>query len=203
MEQPLIEIWQYPTDEQQIVAPMGRCAPGLLAEARERFLSPRRRAEWLASRALLHRLMGRYIPIAYTPQGKPCLPDAGMSLSISHTLNYVAIAIIKGAAIGIDIQAPRAGLLRLEPHICNPAERPLLSPAPAERTEQLLALWSLKESYYKASSLPFFDVRAITIEQLSLGGGTAILSHPRGPRVEAVVARHPLFVETHLTMSKN
>ena len=133
----------------------------LLGEARKLFSNAKRQREWAASRALVRAVKGRAIPITYDAGGRPCIE--GGYISISHSGDYVAVALSGRGCVGVDVQVPHPHLLRLEPRICNSRERATLSPDPKVRAEQLLTVWSLKESYYKASTLEFFDVQGITV----------------------------------------
>lgn len=178
----------------------------LLATARRLFRSERRRAEWLAVRACLRSALGKYVPIVYTPQGKPRFDGIRTRLSISHTRGYVAVALSECREPGVDIQAPHEGMLRLEPHIACDSERALLPTDEPLREEHLLALWSLKESFYKASTLPYFDTPGIRVRNLTLPSaeneGYALVDYPGSPvkPAESHIVHRPDYILTWLTL---
>ena len=78
--------------------------------------------------------------------GKPYLKDSELCFNISHSGEYLAIAISE-SPVGIDIQKEkniREGMYR---KVVQPMERPLIG---AERQKDFLRLWTLKESFVKA-----------------------------------------------------
>ena len=75
----------------------------LLSEAKRRFKSESRQREWLATRALLHSTQYKGETILYNDNGKPYLAGNNRHISISHTNEYVAIAV-SDYPIGIDIE---------------------------------------------------------------------------------------------------
>ncbi len=71
----------------------------LLPEARRisceqelnRFVSERRKMEWISVRVLLYSMLREDKEIAYSSEGKPYLADHSFFISISHTTGYVAV----------------------------------------------------------------------------------------------------------------
>lgn len=119
----------------------------LLEEASRMFSSPKRRLEWLATRALLQHTECKGVEILYHSNGAPHLAGSNKHISISHTQDYVAIAIAD-KPIGIDIEhitrnATRAIIGFLQP---QEIEELKLHPTPAEET---LRLWTAKEAAFK------------------------------------------------------
>jgi 4'-phosphopantetheinyl transferase len=93
------------------------------------------------------------VPLTHTSSGQPQLPGTGLSTSLSHSGNYVAMAICGASTVGIDIEQspPRVALDDLLTTICTPAEAATLRElSPAALTHALLTLWTRKEALLKA-----------------------------------------------------
>jgi 4'-phosphopantetheinyl transferase len=92
-------------------------------------------------------------PLSFTEPGQPVLPGTGMATSLSHSGQFIAIAITRGATVGVDIERdpPRMALQALAPSICTPREHAaVMALADEEREDALLALWTRKEALLKA-----------------------------------------------------
>ena len=78
--------------------------------------------------------------------GKPYFAEGTLQFNVSHSEEYLAIAISK-QPVGIDIQGPkniRDGMFK---KVVQPAEAELIG---EERERDFLRLWTLKESFVKA-----------------------------------------------------
>ena len=69
-----------------------------------RFVSERRKMEWLSVRVLLYSMLQEDKEIGYSPEGKPYLTDHSFFISISHTKGYVAVMLASSVPVGIDIE---------------------------------------------------------------------------------------------------
>lgn len=115
---------------------------------------PRRRAEFLAGRALLRHALeqftgrsGRSHELRATPEGKPeCV--AGPAISLSHSGDIVVCAVGSGDAIGVDVETrrPRAPAMTLAAQYFSPLEGSWIEADPDRRFQML---WVLKEAYLK------------------------------------------------------
>jgi phosphopantetheinyl transferase len=137
-----------------------------------RIVSPRRRAEWEVSRALLAHVRRRLgIPGAAVGPGSgvpaaPRQPDStqqaspGLQLSLSHSGGYAAVAASTEALrLGVDLECERRGrdVERLARFGFSEAEQAQLAALPFEaRPERFYVLWTLKEAFAKALSLELF-----------------------------------------------
>jgi 4'-phosphopantetheinyl transferase len=125
----------------------------------ERIGSARRRAEFLAGRLLLRRLLaatrgGALVDwvLAAPEDGPPLAPaDAGVHLALSHSGGWVAGAVSAQPA-GLDIEAPgrTRDVLALADAVCSTAERARLRAldGPA-RDAAFREVWTLKEAWLK------------------------------------------------------
>jgi phosphopantetheinyl transferase len=148
-------------------------APAWLGESEQRRwagLSAASRSEFVASRALLRELLQQATGVpasswdisaeaGVAPLARPFqagAPVVAPSVSLSHRLGWVAAAVAGvGVRVGVDMECDRAAR-------SDPAERAALMLAPAEfpaweglaadqREPDLLARWTAKEAWYKAS----------------------------------------------------
>lgn len=105
-----------------------------------------RKKERLLSRYLLELLLNKPIKITYTEEGKPILDS--YHISISHTKNYVAVALSKSKEIGIDIEYKSDRVLRIVEKFMGTDELNALSQE-NNKVEFALLCWCAKESVYK------------------------------------------------------
>lgn len=105
-----------------------------------------RLSEWLATRALLKELLGDDAVIEYEPSGKPYV-NSGHKISISHTKGFVAIALSRNRAIGLDIELADRDSLAVSRRYMSPVELEQLQPDTARRVA--LLNWQAKEALFK------------------------------------------------------
>ncbi len=79
--------------------------------------------------------------------GKPVLHDAAVHFSLSHSADWVAVALYREAPLGVDVEAGRSAMQNPAtwPDITHPDE-----PVP-EDTGAFLTTWTLKEAISKCS----------------------------------------------------
>jgi 4'-phosphopantetheinyl transferase len=111
------------------------------------------------------------------PHGKPHLTDnpAGLQFSIAHAGCRVAVAVVWGAPVGVDVEQLRATLElevdALAAHVLSPAERAAFEQVPpGDRASALLAYWTRKEALLKATG-----------DGLRIPMGTITVSAPHEP----------------------
>lgn len=97
------------------------------------------------------------VTVAKDEWGKPYLEDCPLFFNISHSGEYLAIAVSK-EPVGVDIEGARVvkeGTIR---KVVQPQEQELIG---TERAHDFLRLWTLKESFLKAEGkglrIPFGD----------------------------------------------
>jgi len=140
-----------------------------LARCRE-FATTRRREEWEVSRALLAHVRGEIdsraavLPPARNecppvPQRAPAtLAHAGAALSLSHSGGFAAVAASRAALrVGVDLECERPReVSRLARFAFAEHEHSQLEALADDdaRAERFYILWTLKEAFAKALSLP-------------------------------------------------
>jgi phosphopantetheinyl transferase len=112
-------------------------------------LSHRKRLEWLASRYLLHILIGSEdrSPCLKDEFGKPYLSNSTHYISLSHSRDYIAV-IMSDVPCGVDIQYLVPKIARIARRFMSAQE---ISQLNRNRViEQMHVYWGAKESIFKA-----------------------------------------------------
>ncbi len=111
---------------------------------------------------LLRQCLSRYAPrpsahwrFTKNPNGKPAVAATPrpLAFNLSHSDEWVAIAVTAGAAVGVDIEYcdPRRDVLRLARRYFRPGEVAALEQRDtATRRDLFYDLWTLKEARIKA-----------------------------------------------------
>lgn len=146
-----VAVWHVTEDYDELLALLPD-ADTVRDEAESRFKSQRRIMEWTTVRVLLYTVLGRQVSILYNEQGAPSLPDyEGLNISISHTREYVAIALSEKSRVGIDVEHMEhdtAGGGR-QPRVARVRDRFVRDDEFAGNTVSLLLHWSAKETVFK------------------------------------------------------
>jgi 4'-phosphopantetheinyl transferase len=115
----------------------------------ENVTHPNKRLEFLSARVLAKTLLEQrgftYSGINKNEAGKPYFNNHTLQLSLSHSFPYVAALLHTTHAAGIDVEQPKAKLLKIAPRILNPVE---LDDAGNDETK-LCVYWCAKESLIK------------------------------------------------------
>ncbi|MDR2954054.1 MAG: 4'-phosphopantetheinyl transferase superfamily protein [Prevotella sp.] len=101
--------------------------------------------EILSARILIKELIGEEKEVYYNNTGKPFLSDESYHISVSHTKGYVAVAVNKENAIGLDIEHISEKIRRVRSRVIGEDEYI------DEKNEliHLLLHWSAKEAMFK------------------------------------------------------
>lgn len=115
----------------------------------DELVSNSKRLEWLAGRALI-KLLSEYCGLAYEGLrkdefGKPFLKVHPHFISLSHSHPYVAAQIDVTGAVGIDLEQPKAKLLKIAPRVLSPSEQANA----ADNITKHCVYWCAKEALYK------------------------------------------------------
>lgn len=137
-------------------------------ERRARLQSEELRHQFLITRALQRTVLAGYAPgvaprelrFVVTPQGKPVLaPEfapTNLHFNLAHTYGLVALAVSRGPILGIDVEnvTARTAPLAIANRFFSAREAgDLAALAPDEQSARFYALWTLKESWIKATGL--------------------------------------------------
>lgn len=111
------------------------------------FKSELRKKEFLSVRALLHNLHPTSsLVIQYDENGKPYL-DNMLSLSISHTQDYVSVLFSPLPYVGLDLETIRPQIEKIAHKFVNDEEANYIDGK--NRRQHLHILWGAKEVLYK------------------------------------------------------
>jgi 4'-phosphopantetheinyl transferase len=126
----------------------------------EKFRFIRDRDRFVAARAILRVLLGRYLSasprelvLAYEPQGKPWIADTDLQFNLAHSADLALYAFCAGARIGVDIEhvRPMPDGEAVARRFFAAEEFAALQTLPlAEREPAFFACWTRKEAYVKA-----------------------------------------------------
>ncbi|MDF1548391.1 MAG: 4'-phosphopantetheinyl transferase superfamily protein [Bacteroidales bacterium] len=139
-------LWEISEDENQLISEFSTIAPKKEIAKAEKFKYPSRKSEWIATRLLMYNLINKVISIDYNENGKPIIDNHNHCISISHTKGMVAVIIAKNLA-GIDIEQFSDRVEKVENKFMSGIERIQISKK--NKTSNLLAYWSAKETLYK------------------------------------------------------
>jgi 4'-phosphopantetheinyl transferase len=144
-----------------------------------RFRYPEDRARFVLGRALLRKCLGHQlqlspdaIELTYTERGRPVFTqDDSVQFSISHTHDWVAVAVTLHAKVGIDLEyvQSKLDLLDLAPRIFSESDLRAFQAFPDEEmTAAFFCAWTRKEAYLKARG----EGIAEALQQVSVSFGS-------------------------------
>jgi 4'-phosphopantetheinyl transferase len=158
-----VHVWHVDLDA---VGGLAALAERLAHDERERaarFRAERDAARFVAGRATLRSLLGRYLgadpwelAFRYGRAGKPSLvghEEAGLCFNVAHSGPLALFAVSAGADVGVDVERlrPVAELERLATRYLSPADAACLAAAaPDDRLAVFLEGWARKEALVKA-----------------------------------------------------
>ena len=155
-----VHVWTIPLDRVPEAALAALSPEEVERASRLRFAA--HRARWLASRAALRVILGRYlgeeparVRLGATPEGKPVLiePPRSLELSLSRSDGWALVAVAAGVRIGVDLERvdTRHVDAELLDAVLTTDERAELDCYPASvRVRRFYELWTLKEAWAKA-----------------------------------------------------
>ena len=156
--------------------------------------SAKRQMEFLGTRVALKRLLGEEFHIFYETSGKPLLHDRCYNISVSHSREWVAVAIHPSISVGVDIECPTDKVLRVYHKFLHKAELDMLSDRVGIQPLQII--WSGKEALYKIIGEEAVDfaaqMRMLPFEVA--GAGDVMMEHlPTGMLYRAHYIQNDLY----------
>jgi phosphopantetheinyl transferase len=127
----------------------GELASKIIGEPPKEITHDSKKLEWLAARHLVLSLSNhlglRYFGVKKDAFGKPFLEKYPHHLSLSHSFPYVAAQIDHDQSVGIDLEQPKAKILKIAPRVLSPIE---LKDAGTDIIKHTV-YWCAKETLYK------------------------------------------------------
>jgi 4'-phosphopantetheinyl transferase len=118
-------------------------------QAYEAISNEGRKKQWLVTRKLLYALTNNpNLWISHYGNRKPYLNDENLSISISHTSNYVAILLGENIKLGIDIEKLTSRIYKIRNKFCSETENEYLTDD-ENLLPRLYLIWSAKEALFK------------------------------------------------------
>jgi phosphopantetheinyl transferase len=115
----------------------------------EKINAPKRQIEYLATRLLLQKLLGRKTKISYQPDGRPVLEESQFNVSISHSANLVVV-LLSDIACGVDAELKNRNIDKIAQRFLHPDEMGYIESSDNRRFLQML-YWCAKEAIFKCS----------------------------------------------------
>lgn len=129
-----------------------------------------RDAERAAVVAIVRHIFGDGATIGHSADGAPVLmtdgEEASTWISVSHGAGRAVVAVRDNGAAGVDIEAPREQLRRVDSRIRHANDSCTLSP---------LELWTAKEATFKAAG-----IATLTLPHIAVKNGGAAEIYPAG-----------------------
>lgn len=135
---------------------------------------------------IIARFFGVDARVGHRDSGAPYLVGReDISLTVSHSRDYAAVAFSAAHTVGVDIEQWREQLVRVAPRVLSESEMAVYGVS----SNLLLRAWTMKEALYKAALTPGLDFRRdITLP-----------SHPAS--TAATVAGRPYTIIATLTIA--
>ena len=153
-----------------------------------RFISPAARHQFVCARTILREILGRYVgrepaDLVFAAQagGRPYLEGQQLDFNLSHSGDWLVLAIGHGCRVGVDIEGycpsePHEAIV--DQHFSRLEQEQWRSTAPDGRAKVFARIWTRKEAALKAVGIGIIDELAMldTTGDTSLGDSLANLS---------------------------
>ena len=148
----------------------------------------KRQREKAAERLLLCRAFGRPVTLSHTEQGAPFVDDHDVNISITHTMELVAVALNDRYAIGLDAErVDRRQMLRVRDKFLNDSEKEFI--APEDLAAHVIA-WTAKEAVIKVERNSAIDwTWGICLEPFNADGDETVFGAHCGERRYRLMSR--------------
>ena len=112
-----VHVWHHDLEEDpKVQRQLRKLLEGREKERADRFVIPRPRKQFIAGRALVRRLLGRYLGrkpedlrFDYGQDGKPALrdDDSDLRFNLSHSGGTALLAVTRSRELGVDVERVR------------------------------------------------------------------------------------------------
>lgn len=132
-------------------------------ERAERFRFPADRDRYVAAHGIVRHVLGRYLHcapdqlvFASNEHGKPMLPSRALEFNLSHSGDFVLVAVTRARRVGVDVERIRSGISSsvIAQRYFSKEEFAELQALPLRQREAaFFTCWTRKEAYIKARGL--------------------------------------------------
>ncbi|MEO0969149.1 MAG: 4'-phosphopantetheinyl transferase HetI [Cyanobacteria bacterium J06639_18] len=199
-----IHVWRINLDipEERVQQLLETLSADEVARA-DRFYKEQHRQRFIAGRATLRSILGRYLDIepqklefCYEPLGKPVLAEncGGNQLhfNLSHSQGLALCAVNRDRPLGIDLEyiSPISDVLNLAKQFFSPKEYSIMRSLPPHQKQQIFfRYWTCKEAYLKATGAGLAQLQEIEIN-LSPGESAKLKTDSNWSLLELVPQRN-------------
>lgn len=156
-----------------------------------RFRFERLRARYVLAHGFLRELLGQYLDVdagkivfECNAYGKPGVAGAGLQFNLSHSGGLVAVAVSRGAQVGVDVEEIRPlPDLDLSGFYTASERKAMRESPPGQREATFFTYWTRKEAFVKALGQGF-SVPLDSFDTCFDGGGQGLLSWQPGDASE-------------------
>ncbi len=153
-----------------------------------RFVSSPARHQFVCARTILREILGRYLEkepadlvFATEAGGRPYLEGQQLDFNLSHSGDWLVLAIGQGCRVGVDIEGycpSNSHEAIVGQHFSRPEQEQWQSTAPEGRAKVFARIWTRKEAALKAVGVGIIDELAMldTTGETSLGHSLAKLN---------------------------
>lgn len=148
---------------EELLDSLHKCLSQEEKERAERFHFPADRNRYIAAHGMLRHVLGRYLHcapdqlvFASNEHGKPMLPSRALEFNLSHSGDFVLIAVTRAMRVGVDVESIRSGISSsvIAQRYFSKAEFAELQSLPLRQRESaFFTCWTRKEAYIKAQGL--------------------------------------------------
>jgi len=145
----IIGVWKLTETPSELISQINLSAGDY--ESYQKITAIRRQTEFLATRLLLQKLIGRQAEIRYHENRKPYISGSTEKLSISHSIDFVCI-FVSDKTVGIDIEQTSRPIDRVADRFLHADEKEHILSLKNQQVVGLL-YWSAKEAVFKCSEI--------------------------------------------------
>ena len=150
----------------------------LMSDSRKKYINSisnkKRRNESIAGEWLLRNAVSQFcgiesneIKIERTDKGKPYIKDTDIFVSLSHSGDFVAVAV-DYVPIGIDIEVIKPLNLRVAHKVCSESDKRFILTGETEeqRLINFLKIWTAKEAYFKKTGTGITHIKELSYKDI-------------------------------------
>lgn len=126
--------------------------------AYRQFKIEKRRKEFLASRLLLNKLLGKKTEVEYSPDGKPSLTGNKLNISISHSSDF-AVVLLSEQNAGIDVENIHRNIDAVADKFMAEKETEDIDKLLGDKQSAKIVYWCAKEAIFKCTPVEEIDFK--------------------------------------------